>query len=412
MDKRTHAMRRYEIVRDEDEFRALQAEWDALWTKAHGYYYQSFSFCWLAWRYVSKSLGRKLGCIVCRENGRIVLIWPLETFRRSLWTYLAPLGPQGGDFTSMLVEEDAATAERVEGAWEAARQRFGADFIHLPYVRERLHLHKLVMQERRLLIVEPHNASTAKLQGQGSWDEYCSTLGTLFGKRPGRFTKKLAKEGTVAVRVLDPSEQTEAAAVIKWMFDCKRGWSERVRKHSVWLDLPEFELFLRKLIYSGEVPSMGRLIVVTLNDKPVAGIIASLGNPWASAIFAGFDANYSKCCPGLIAVEECVKWAFESGYDVDFGVGTEDFKAYWSRGESTTAWTVQTINSTWGLMAIRGRRAARKLIAQLKGRADGDGAGAGDSVPQAQDSPQPAASRAAAMPFRATEALRRSGAAE
>jgi CelD/BcsL family acetyltransferase involved in cellulose biosynthesis len=150
------------------------------------------------------------------------------------------------------------------------------------------------------------------------------------------------------------------------MFNCKRVWSDRVGKRSVWLDLPEFERFLGKLIYSGEMPSMARLIVVTLDETPVAAIIASVGNPWASAIFAGFDPHYGKFCPGLIAVEQCVKWAFDSGYDLDFGVGTEDFKAYWSRGEATTAWTVQTINSTWGLAAIRGRRAARKVIGRVK----------------------------------------------
>jgi CelD/BcsL family acetyltransferase involved in cellulose biosynthesis len=103
-----------------------------------------------------------------------------------------------------------------------------------------------------------------------------------------------------------------------------------------------------------------------LNDAPVAGIVVSIGNPWASAIIAGYDPHYGKCCPGLIAVEQCVKWAFDNGFDLDFGVGSERFKSYWARGEASTAWTVQIINSVWGLLAIRGRRLARELAARVR----------------------------------------------
>jgi CelD/BcsL family acetyltransferase involved in cellulose biosynthesis len=366
MDETIQTARRYDIISDEAQFRALQPEWDALWSKAHGYYYQSFSFCWLAWTHVSKPHGRKLTCIVCREDGRVVMIWPLETCKRALWTYLVPLGPEGGDYTSVLVENGASAEALITDAWNTARRRCGADFIHLPYVRDTLHLHTLVMQERRILFSEAHNASAATLRGAGSWEQYGRTLGTLFGKRPGTFVNRLSKEGKVAVRVVDPAEEGEIQSIIAWMFRCKRQWSDRVGKHSVWIDSPEFEVFLNKLIHSGEVPSMARLIVVTLNDAPVAGIIVSVGNPWASAIFAGYDPQYSKCCPGLIAVEHCVKWAFDNGFDLDFGVGTERFKSYWARGEASTAWTVQIINSVWGLLAIRARRVSRELGARVK----------------------------------------------
>jgi len=76
--------------------------------------------------------------------------------------------------------------------------------------------------------------------------------------------------------------------------DCaaRRSGSDRVGKRSAWLDSPEFECFLAKLIHSSDVPSMARLIVVTLDEAPVAAIIVSVGNPWASAIFAGYDPYY------------------------------------------------------------------------------------------------------------------------
>ncbi|MBW9102149.1 GNAT family N-acetyltransferase [Paraburkholderia phenoliruptrix] len=361
MNKTTPRARRYDVITDEAQFRALQPEWDRLWTRAQGHYYQSFSYCWLAWQHVSKPHGRLLRCIVGREAGQLVVVWPLEAVKRAFWTYVVPLGPEGGDYTSVLVADDPSATALIEGAWNTARRRCGADFIHLPYVRERLHLHTLISRARHVLFTEAHQASAARLRGQGAWDDYCRSLGTLFGKRPGTFAKRLSKEGTVAVRVLDPAEERETASLIEWMFNCKRNWSDRVGKRSVWLDSSAFELFLGKLIHSGEVPSIARLIVVTLNDAPVAGIIVSLGNPWASAIFAGYDPYYGRCCPGLIAVEQCVKWAFDNGYDLDFGVGAERFKAYWAHGEASRAWTTQIVNSSWGLLAIHARRFVRAL---------------------------------------------------
>src|SRR3569623_1551334 len=213
MNETTHRTRRYDIITDEAQFRALQPEWDALWMRAQGYYYQSFSYCWLAWQHVSKPHGRMLKCIVCREDGQLVMIWPLETVKRALWTYLVPLGPEGGDYTSVLVTDDASAPALIEGAWNMARRCCGADFIHMPYVRETLDLHKLASRERRVLFCEPHQASAARLRGQGTWDEYCRSLGTLFGKRPGGFVKRLSKEGTVAVRVVDPADEGETASI-------------------------------------------------------------------------------------------------------------------------------------------------------------------------------------------------------
>lgn len=360
------ATRSYDIVRSEAEFRALQHEWEALWLRAHGFYYQSFSYCWLAWQHVAKPHGRELRCIVCREDGQLVMIWPLARYTRALWNYLVPLGSEGGDYASVLVAEGADAPALIDGAWQAARRRCGADFIHVPYLHEKLHLYTLVSQERHVLFAEAHESYVARLRDQTDWDQYCSTLGKLSGKKPGAFAQRLAREGNVATRIVDPADKAGTAALIDWMLACKRTWSDRVGKHGEWLDSTEFRNFLVHLICPADVPSMARLIVVTLDDAPVAAIVVSLGNPCANAVIAGFDADYGKCRPGLIAVEACVKWAFENRFDVDFGVGSERFKSYWGRDNLSTAWSMQIVSSPWGLLAVRVRDLALKLTAHAK----------------------------------------------
>jgi hypothetical protein len=55
-----HANSQFEIVSDEDGFRALQREWDDLWSSAHGQYGQAFNVCWLVWQHAAKPVS----CIV------------------------------------------------------------------------------------------------------------------------------------------------------------------------------------------------------------------------------------------------------------------------------------------------------------------------------------------------------------
>jgi CelD/BcsL family acetyltransferase involved in cellulose biosynthesis len=133
----------FEIVSDEDGFRALQHEWDDLWSAANGQHGQSFSVCWLAWQHVAKPRGRRLCCIVHRENGQLAMVWPLVTYRRLLWTYLCPLSPEAGDYTRVLVTDSPASPALIAGAWQTALKRCGADFIKLPYVDEGSELHAL-----------------------------------------------------------------------------------------------------------------------------------------------------------------------------------------------------------------------------------------------------------------------------
>ena len=94
---------------------------------------------------------------------------------------------------------------------------------------------------------------------------------------------------------------------------------------------------------------------------PIAALIVTTGNPCANAIIGGFDEKYGKFGPGSIAVEHCVKWAFEQRFDLDFGVGSEHFKSYWSNQNASSAWTFHMVNTNWGLVRTRAARLARTL---------------------------------------------------
>ncbi|SAL04168.1 GNAT family N-acetyltransferase [Caballeronia ptereochthonis] len=362
---------RLEVVSDEQGFIALEREWNALWLKAHGRYFQRFDVCLLAWRHVARPQNRKLHCIVLRERGELRLVWPLVSWRRIFWTYLLPLSPDAADYTSMLVEDGPDAAARIESAWRAACARCKADFVHLPYMNEGSELHRVALREPRVLGLSRHESWVAKLRGETDWNTYCRSLGTMHGKKPGQLERRLAKEGQLSIRLVDPSDAEGIAQCVRAMLAWKRQWAERTGKKGVWLFSPYYQDFLiATLTHRSDGPdtqSLARMTVVTLDARPIAAVIMSHGNPLANAVIGSFDPAYGKFGAGAIAWEHAVKWALEHGYDIDFGVGSERFKTYWGRGNRSHAWTMQIANTAWGLVGYRTVRAFRDMYAWLKG---------------------------------------------
>jgi CelD/BcsL family acetyltransferase involved in cellulose biosynthesis len=362
------ARSRLEVIRKESQLVALENEWSALWRRAHGRHYQRFEICLLAWLEVAKPQGRRLHCIVIREHGELRLVLPMVSYRRALWTYLIPLSPDAADYTSALVEDGPQTMTLVEQAWRAARECCRADFVHAIFVKEGTELQRLMMNTPRILGMSRHEWSSARLRDEPhDWGGFCASLGTLHGKKPGQLERRLAKEGALRVRMLDASDRADIARCIRAMLTWKRRWSERVGKRGAWLHSPHYERFLIAMLTHREDSALARLFAVTLDDEPIAVAVMSHGEPVANAVISSFDPDYGRFGAGTVAWEHAVKWAFERRFDIDFGVGSERFKKYWSRDAGGHAWTVQIANSTWGLVSYRIVRAGRELLDRLRG---------------------------------------------
>lgn len=71
------------VITDMGQMVALEAEWNALWRKARGSFHQSYSFALHSWNEIAAPGGRSLFCIVIRERGRLVLVFPLVGIARA-----------------------------------------------------------------------------------------------------------------------------------------------------------------------------------------------------------------------------------------------------------------------------------------------------------------------------------------
>jgi len=355
----------YEIVTEEAGFRALQPEWDDLWARARGWYYQSFGYCRLAWEQIARPLGKKLHIIVRRDAGGVVLIFPLITYRRALWTYLMPLSSESADLTSVLVEDNARTAALVEGAWDAVRQRCGADFIQMPYVPDSTDLHRLALKQRRFMVREHtprYVAITSEESQRYDWKAFCDSLGTFYRKKPGKLERRLATAGRVAIDVLDWTDNARIAAAVDTMLAWKRDWAARAGKQGPWLHSEHYRNFLVAWLSTEGNAVRSRATVIAVDDVPVAVVLVCSDARAVTGIMSSFDAAFGKWSPGLLSVELTAKWAFELHLDFECGPGAEEFKSYWSRGNQSYCCTTLGINSPWGLVAFYVRCLLRSVV--------------------------------------------------
>lgn len=346
---------RVEIITDTQRFRALGKEWEELWSRANGQYHESFAVCWQSWVDIAQPRGSRLRCIVGRKDGRLVMVWPLAVSRHAAWRVLRLLGPEAADYTSMLIEPGADTSMLARQAWDAACRRCGADVIRMPYFNEQSDLYRFASYERHRHFGERRSASIARLGAESDWPSFCNALGTLSGKKPGALERRLAKQGTLKARLLTPADAEENASLVDWTLSRKREWALRVDKQGAWLYSPGYRNFLVSLLNAQTNEPAARLYLITLNDAPLATTIVGIGKSSIKGLLTGFDERYAKYSPGQLVVEHMVKWAFDHRLDFDFGVGSESFKAYWSRNHVMPVASAQIAVTTWGRVAFRAK---------------------------------------------------------
>jgi CelD/BcsL family acetyltransferase involved in cellulose biosynthesis len=349
----------YEIITDEAGFRAIQSEWDDLWTRARGWYYQSFNVCWIAWEQIAKPRGRGLHIIVRREAGNAVLIFPLVTYKKALWTSLVPLNSESAEFTSILVEDNERTAALIEGAWNIARKRCGADFIYMPNIPDSTDLYRLALKERHVVACKQLPHYLAKLDEESKrydWKGFCDSLGALHGKKPGKVEQRLGTAGKVRIDVVDWTDPGRIVESIDTLLTWKRIWGARVDKQGQWLDSEHYRNFLVAWLSAESATAKGHAIIVTVNDTAVAVNLMCTDARGVTGVIASFDPAFAKWSPGVLTLEVALKWAFERSLDFELGPGSEAFKPYWSRGNKSYCCTVQSANSLWGVVALYAHR--------------------------------------------------------
>jgi CelD/BcsL family acetyltransferase involved in cellulose biosynthesis len=356
----------YQVVTDAAAWLGVRAAWDALWERAQGPFHARFSACERAYACVLAGAGRHLCVVLGWRGGELVLAWPFVLHRRAGLKVLRPLGPGMADYTPLLVDPSLPTPP-LAAAFAAATRASRADLVHLTYLPDGSALHALVAGHARARVVERREVAYAALaEHRGGFDAYARALGSFGSKRkPGQLRRRLEQAGAVTVRFTSgPSEPARGRALVDFVLHHKRNWTAGRVQPGAWLYAPGFGAYLAGLLHAGAACGVELL----LDGRPIAASIVGLGHGSVTGVISAFDAQHRALSPGLIVVEECVRYAYEHELAFDFGVGNEAYKHYWSAGRVRPSTSFALPLSLRGALAFELSQRARSVRGWLSAR--------------------------------------------
>jgi CelD/BcsL family acetyltransferase involved in cellulose biosynthesis len=345
-----------DVINNSDAFLALEHEWNALWIEAGGHHNQAFQFNRLSWTLVAEPDDRRLRCITIRVQGKLVLVWPLVAYRRGVWTVLNTLTPGSVEQNSMLVKNGPDADALIDAAWHAGTHACGADVVFLPFVRNGTRLHQLACEHKGLMDIKDNQTSAALLRGGPDWDSLCKSL----NRKPGIRERRLGRQGVMTMGMMELPD-SEYAHWVDWILETKRGWGERVDKKGPWLYSQAYRDFLVGLFDSTRGEPLARIFSVQMDGKVIAAAILGVGKGCHYYMIGSFLDEWSRFSPGTILNEFVIRHCIEQDMDLDFGVGTEEFKIYWSRGNISRTSSFQIANGFAGKLYFRSKDVAQAL---------------------------------------------------
>ncbi len=322
------------IVTDASQMAELESEWNELWLKAKGSFYQSYSTAYHSWNEIARPAGRSLFCVVIRDNGKLTLVFPLLKYRKGPLWMLRPLGPNAAEVTDILVDPDSDFRGNVGLAWQTIARDSKADIIHMPFVKIGSPLDEFVHTSHGS-DGEMDIAPFADLQDHTEWEAYTKEIFSANSRQQlKRKRKKLSELGNLEFEAVNPvTDPDHAVELMDWMFSQKKVWADTVGKHGEWLSSEAYRNFIARWITDPKNIQTMRIYAVLIDKKPVAITLFAHGVSHMELIIAGFhsDPQFAKYSPGIVLDEFWMKIAFERRQDVDFGVGSERYKLFWSR---------------------------------------------------------------------------------
>jgi CelD/BcsL family acetyltransferase involved in cellulose biosynthesis len=362
----------FEIIRDIDSFLALQSEWDDLWHRARGEYYQTFAFCYSSLKAEGIGAGRKLHCVVGRRDGRLVALWPLVTFWNICWKTATPLGPQNRPPSDILAAPEHDREQIVKFIWRAALRSTRADVIELWRIRSTSLLFRYAKLQNLTRRAHEEPTPYAVLQGQQDWEAFCRSRQGRAKSQPLHLKRRLGTHGEVSIDIVDADDK-RCPALVDWFVLHKREWARHNGLDSKWVFSESSREFWNALLLNGSSHDAGgfRLFVLKLNGVPLAVNVIAVSAACAYLLTTTYDLEHARLSPGTVLVDHCVKWAFDNGLDFDFGPGDQHYKSSWSGGFSYMTTSFLVLPTRWGRAGFAAKHVAKRLRYVIAARIGG-----------------------------------------
>lgn len=337
------------VVGGRDEFLALGPEWTELALRVPGFQLpQTFEWAHASVQTNPLARGATINCVVARRAGVLVGVWGFFVFKRGFYSVAHQIGcGSNEEFGGPLVEVCPETQVIVEAI--VARALTLADVLQAFCLLEGEFADVALQRHIGIGTRFTEVALEAPLRSYPTWEEYAQTLSTSLRSSVRYKTKQLQKVGNLT---FCSANDDEFLSDITWILEEKQRWLDLRKKHHWLSGSKEFWICLRKFSKDGTNPE---IFTLKLDGAPIAGFICVRDNTRIVFLITAFDPNYSNRSPGIILIENCLRYSFERKLDFNFGMAHYDYKERWSGGRRNV-FSYSIACTQIGVMEIARRR--------------------------------------------------------
>jgi CelD/BcsL family acetyltransferase involved in cellulose biosynthesis len=322
-----------EIINTSDQFLQLRDEWNALLESSRSnclFLTHEWLFTW--WKHLAA--GRPLSILTARDSGELVGIMPLcepVQMARMIPRALEFLGSGviGSDYLDII----AANGKEIQVAHAfAQRLKESGMILQLSQLRGQssvalVFAQHLTRENWTLTAARQNVCPHIDLRGH-TWDSYVNTVGPNLRKNINRYLRNLPRD--FAMRLLCARSQSEAQpALDATIMLHHRRWGG-VGMSEAFQSAPVIA-FHREFADLAAQRGWLRILVLYLNDVPVAALYGWLYGSVFYFYQSGFDPAFNKYSVGVATMALSIKTAIEDGAsEYDFLHGNEEYKFHWT----------------------------------------------------------------------------------
>jgi CelD/BcsL family acetyltransferase involved in cellulose biosynthesis len=319
----------FAVVSDDTGFRKLEGDWLRLSQGVDpSHFFQSFDWCWQAWKCLSSKKDRRLRILVGDAGGEVVLILPLMVAGR----FLRVLGSDLFEFHDVLIRPGPNRDAWFRDALEAAKH-LGGSALLLRDVRQDSELGGfLCRQKGRGRSRIAGKTSYIRLCDFADWQAYFETLPKQLKsdqRRQWKHLAQLSQPGRFEV-VEDPAERLELS---RWLHLEKTRWLDAQKDLSGGgiFGSEEYRDFLQAIVPVLAAQGQVMMCRIVSGTETLAGLLGFLCRGYFVFFIFAYDPKWSAYSPGRLVMAKAIEWCFSRNVRIfDMLSGAEEYKAVWS----------------------------------------------------------------------------------
>lgn len=316
------------LVSGMDDLAQLESAWDDLARSViDSRLTQTFEWCRLSWKTRAVSPGDRLLGATVWQGERLVAIWPFVVKPSGFITRIAPSGcTMQEEYGEPLIASDV-DPERV-CAHLLKLVRKSADVLSVYCAPQGSPMQSCLGQSGIFNIPRPMDSYSVTRTGTQSFDEFLSGYSSNFRNNLKQKRKRFEKMG--ALRFELPEDFDSSAETVDWVLSEKRKWVQRQQKKCPWIAQSETRaFFLAAAMLRSDLGRFG-LFRLTLDGKPVAAFLATIDRTRIEMLVTSFDPDYSRFSPGMLLIEDVVRWSYNHGLSFDMRPLWLEYKERWA----------------------------------------------------------------------------------